>query len=38
MQIALIDRERHWFTNVKGENFMIRNEILFSKKGNWPFM
>jgi hypothetical protein len=38
MQIASIDLERHWFTIVIDENFIMRNEILFSANGNWHFM
>jgi hypothetical protein len=38
MQIALINLERHWFTYVTDENFIMRYEILFSENGNWHFM
>jgi hypothetical protein len=38
MQIALIDLESHWVTNVTDENFMMRSDILFSEKGNLHFM
>jgi hypothetical protein len=38
MQIALINLERHRFTNMTDVNFMIRYEILFSENENWHFM
>jgi hypothetical protein len=38
MQIALIDLERHWVTNVTEENFMMRYDIVFLESGNWDLM